>query len=108
MKRRVFFLTHLRPGVDPAEYEKFLVEYDYPKSKELLPVSDYKATRIEGRAVSDGDVPYAYIEVLDIDDYEGYKRAFADPSPEIAELIERVFSYVDDKSALDLQGVVVE
>ena len=77
-------------------------------AKELLPVSEYKATRIEGRAVSDGDVPYAYIEVLDIDDYEGYKRAFADPSPEIAELIERVFSYVDDKSALDLQGVVVQ
>jgi hypothetical protein len=108
MKRRVFFLTHLRPGVDPAEYEKFLVDYDYPKSMELLPISSYKATRIEGRAVSEGDVPYAYIEVLDIDDFDVYKNAFANPSPEIAELIEKVFSYVDDKSALDLMGPVIE
>jgi hypothetical protein len=108
MKRRVFFLTHLRPGVDPAEYEKFLVEYDYPKTMELLPVSAYKATRIEGRAVSEGDVPYAYIEVLDIDDLEGYRTAFGNPSPEIAELIEKVFSYVDDKRALDLMGEVIE
>lgn len=108
MKRRVFFLTHLKPGVDPDEYERFLVEYDYPKSKALLPVSEYKATRIEGRAVSEGDVPYAYIEVLDIDDFDAYKNAFANPTPEIAELIEKVFSYVDDKSALDLQGEVIE
>ncbi|MCW3006102.1 MAG: hypothetical protein JWP17_728 [Solirubrobacterales bacterium] len=108
MKRRVFFLTHLRPGVDPQEYEQFLRDVDYPRTKELLPVSSYQATRIEGRAVSEGDAPYAYIEILDIDDVEGYRTAFANPTPEIAELIQQVFSYVDDKSAIDLIGEVIE
>jgi hypothetical protein len=108
MKRRVFFLTHLREGVDPEAYERFLREVDYPRTLQLLPVSGYRATRILGRAVSEGDVPYAYIEVLDIDDYDAYLAAFADPSPEIAELIEQVFSHVDQKRALDLQGEVIE
>jgi hypothetical protein len=108
MRRRVFFLSHLREGVDPEEYERFLRDYDYPKTLELLPVSSYRATRIIGRAVSEGDVPYAYIEVLDIDDYDGYLKAFADPTPEIAELIERVFSFVDQKRTIDLCGEVIE
>jgi hypothetical protein len=108
MRRRVFFLTHLRPGIDPDEYEQFLRDVDYPRSMELLPISSYKATRIEGRAVSEGEVPYAYIEVLDIEDVDVYRNAFANPSPEIAELIQQVFSYVDDKSALDLMGEVIE
>lgn len=108
MKRRVFFLTRLRPEADVDEYERFLTEFDYPRTKELLPVSSYLAARIEGRAVSDGEVPYQYIEVIDVEDYDAYTAAFADPSPEVAELIERVFSYVDDKQALDLRGVIIE
>jgi hypothetical protein len=108
VKRRVFFLTRLRPEADQAEYEQFLRDVDYPRSKELLPVSSYLATRIEGRAVSDGDVPYQYVEVLDIDDYDAYLAAFANPSPAVAELIEQVFSYVDQKTAVDLYGEVIQ
>ncbi len=108
MRRRVFFLTHLREGIDPAAYERFLRDVDYPRTQELLPVSRYVATRIEGRAVSEGDVPYAYIEVLDIEDVEAYRAAFANPSPEVGELIAQVFSYVDEKRAIDLIGEVIE
>jgi uncharacterized protein (TIGR02118 family) len=106
MKTRVFFLTHLREGVDPDEYERFLREIDYPRTLELLPVSYYRATRIEGRAISEGDSPYAYIEVLDIDDFDAYKAAFAEP--EVAELAAQVFSYVDQRTAIDLRGEVID
>jgi len=106
MKQRVFFLTHLREGVDPDEYERFLREVDYPKTQELLPVSYYRATRIEGRAISEGDSPYSYIEVLDIDDFETYKAAFSEP--DVAELAAQVFSYVDQKTAIDLRGEVID
>lgn len=108
MKKRVFFLTHLREGADPDEYERFLVEYDYPKTMELLPVSAYKATRLEGSVVSGRDPGYQYLEVLDVDDYEGYLAGFQNPTPEIQELIDRVFSFVDDKNFLDPYGTVVE
>jgi hypothetical protein len=52
--------------------------------------------------------PHRSREVLDIEDVDVYRNAFANPSPEIAELIQQVFSYVDDKSALDLIGEVIE
>jgi hypothetical protein len=108
VKRRVFFLTQLKPGVDVEEYERFLREVDYPRSQELLPISYYRATRIEGKVIGEGESPYAYIEVLDIDDYDAYLAAFQDPSPDVAELIGQVFSYVDDRTAIALFGEIVE
>lgn len=106
MKKRVFFLTRLREGVDVDEYERFLREVDYPETQRLLPVSYYRATRIEGRAISEGESPYQYIEVLDVDDFEAYQAAFS--QPEVGELAAKVFSYVDQKQALDLRGDVIE
>jgi hypothetical protein len=108
VKRRVFFLTQLKDGVEPSDYERFLRETDYPRTQKLLPVSYYRATRIEGKVIGDGPSPYQYIEVLDIEDYDAYTAAFADPSPEVQELIGQVFSHVDDKTALAVFGEVVE
>ena len=108
MKKRVFFLTQLKPDADRDAYERFLREVDYPKALELLPVSYYRATRIEGKVIGEGEPPFQYIEVLDVDDYDAYRAAFASPSPEIAELIEQVFSYVDDRTVIALSGEIVE
>lgn len=106
MQRRVFFLTRLKPGKDPDEYERFLREYDYPQSKKLLPIVEYKATRIEGRALSEGDVPCQYIEVIDVSDLDAYRAAIASPTPEVQELFDRVMEWLD--SYTDLVGPVVE
>jgi hypothetical protein len=108
MKRRVFFLTQLKSGVDAQDYERFLRDVDYPRTQELLPVSYYQATRIEGKAIGEGASPFEYIEVLDIDDYDAYLAAFQNPSPEVAELIAQVFSYVDDRTALALFGEIID
>ena len=108
MRRRVVFLTRLREGADPEAYHRFLREVDYPQTKKLLPVSEYKAMRIEGRVVSEGEAGYDYLEVLDIEDFDAYKEAFANPSPEVAELIKEVFSFIDDKTFLDVRGTVIE
>jgi hypothetical protein len=108
MKKRVFFLTQLKPDADVDAYERFLREVDYPRSQELLPISYYRATRIEGKAIGEGDSPFQYIEVLDIDDYDAYLAAFANPSPEVADLLAQVFSYIDDRTAIALFGEIVE
>ena len=79
-----------------------------PRSQELLPISYYRATRIEGKAIGEGDSPFQYIEVLDIDDYDAYLAAFANPSPEVADLMAQVFSYIDDRTAIALFGEIVE
>jgi hypothetical protein len=108
VRKRVFFMTHLREGKSPEEYERFLREVDYPLTLELLPVSYYRATRLEGDLSSPDGASYSYIEVLDIEDWEAYTQAFASPSPEVADLIQQVFSFVDDRSYLAPFGEVVE
>ena len=108
MRKRVFFLTQLKPETSPDAYERFLRDVDYPLTLELLPVSSYRATRIEEKVIGEGESPYQYIEVLDIEDYDGYLKAFENPSPQVADLIEQVFSHVDDKTALALAGEVIE
>jgi hypothetical protein len=108
MRKRVFFLTQLKPETSPDAYERFLRDVDYPLTLELLPVSYYRATRIEAKVIGEGEPPYQYIEVLDIEDYDAYLNAFANPSPRIADLIGQVFSHVDDKTALALSGQVIE
>jgi len=108
VRKRVFFITHLREGVDLAEYERFLREVDYPLTMRLLPVSYYRATRLEGDLSSPEGASHSYIEVLDIDDWEAYTQAFASPSPEVADLIRQVFSFVDDTTYMAPFGVVVE
>jgi hypothetical protein len=108
MQKRVFFLTQLKQNADRDAYERFLRDVDYPLTQELLPVSYYRATRIEGKLIGEGESPYQYIEVLDIEDYDAYTKAFENPSPQVADLIEQVFSHVDSKTALALMGQVVE
>ena len=108
MKKRVVFLTQLKADTDVDAYERFLREVDYPRTQELLPVSYYRATRIEGKVIGEGESPFQYVEVLDIDDYDTYLAAFANPSPEVADLMAQVFSYIDDRSAIALFGEIVE
>ena len=108
MKSRLVFLNKLRPDVKASDYEAFLRQYDYPKTRELLPVSSYRAVRLEARLLSAGDLPYSYAEIIDIDDLAAYKRAFTHPTPAQSELFERVFKFIDDEQYLDLYGPIIE
>ncbi len=108
MIKRLVFLNKLRPGVKASEYEEFLRNYDYPKTMEVLPVSYYRAVRLESRLLSTGDLPYSYAEIIDIDDFDTYKRAFSAPTAAQSELFKRVFEFIDDQKYLDLYGTIVE
>jgi hypothetical protein len=106
MKKRLFFLTKLREGVEPEDYERFLREVDYPETLRLLPVSYYRATRLTSRIVGEGDLPYQYIEVIDVDDYEAYLAALADMTPEVKALFDGVMSHLGE--VVDLAGDLIE
>ena len=68
MKKRVIFLTQLKADADVDAYERFLREVDYPRTQELLPVSYYWATRIEGKVIGEAVLLFQYVEV------RGYRR----------------------------------
>jgi hypothetical protein len=47
-------LTQLKPEADVDAYD-LSPEVDHPHSQELLPISYYRATRIEGKAIGEGN-----------------------------------------------------
>jgi uncharacterized protein (TIGR02118 family) len=105
MASRVFFLATLRAGKDPDEYDRFLREVDYPLTTSLLPVTSYRATRIEGRVLSGGTPTYQYIDVIDVEDIEEYRAALRNPTAQVQRLLEQVDAWIAD--ATDLYGTQV-
>ena len=47
-------LTQLKPEADVDAYD-LSPEVDHPRSQELLPISYYRATRVEGKAIGEGN-----------------------------------------------------
>ena len=61
MATRVFFLNKLKDGVDPAEYERWLVERDYPYARSLASIKRYEVTPNGGGLDGFGaDLPFDY------------------------------------------------
>ena len=61
-------------------------------------MSNYRATRIEGKLIGEGASPYQYIEVLNIDGLDAYNGGVRrPPHRRLQELIGQVFSHVDDR-----------
>jgi hypothetical protein len=106
MAQRVFFLNRLREGVDPASYERFVREVDYPFARRLPTIRSYVVTRLDG-LFDGGTAPYDYLEVVEITDLEDY-RASLDPagSPEVKEFFEEWSSFVAE--SLVVYGEVIE
>lgn len=73
MAKRVFFLARLREGVDPGEYEQWVREVDLPTARAIPSVNRYDVVRIDG-ALRDNEVPYDYIEILEVTELETYRR----------------------------------
>jgi hypothetical protein len=97
MATRVFFLTRLKPGVDPDEYEEFVRVEDYPVARALPSVQRYEVTRLEGLALGEGDPPAAYLEVLDVTDLDAYRADVA--AVELASLWEGLLERIEIESA---------
>jgi hypothetical protein len=106
MAQRVFFLNKLREGVDPAEYERFVREVDYPFAQRLPTIRSYVVTRLEG-LFDGGKPPYGYLEVVEITELEDYRKSL-DPnaSPEVREFFDQWSGFVGE--SLVVHGEVIE
>jgi len=89
-------LSKIRPDADPAEYEKWVMEYDYPTSKKLKSIIHYRTYKVKGAL--EGSPEYSYIEHIDITDIEEYKK---DLSTSIAEeLLKQWSSFIEEAEML--------
>jgi REDY-like protein HapK len=104
MARRVFFLNRLHEGADAAEYEAWIRGVDYPVARAQDAITSYTVTRIEGTLSGEGESPYDYLEVIEIEDLEAY-RALGE-KPEFEQLLREWSEYVAE--AVMIHGEEIE
>jgi hypothetical protein len=69
---RIIVLFNLKPGVDPAAYERWARTTDIPGVRALRSVSDFQVYRTTGLLGADARPPYTYIEVIDVPDMQAF------------------------------------
>lgn len=69
---RILVLFNLKPGVDRAAYEAWARGTDIPGVRSLGSVDDYQVLRSTGLFGSDAKPPYAYFEVIDVNDTDAF------------------------------------
>jgi hypothetical protein len=80
MAQRAFFLNTLHEGVDPADYEKWVREVDYPFARAQPTITRYEVATLKGNLFgTEGDLPCQFLEVVDITDVKAYEAGAAGP-----------------------------
>ena len=105
MAQRVFFLNRLRDGVEPADYERFVREVDYPFARCLPTIRSYVVTRLDG-LWEGGEAPYDYLEVVEITEVDAYRASLAPDVPGNREFFDQWSSFVGE--SLVVYGEVIE
>lgn len=97
MAHRVFFLNRLRDGIDPAAYEQWVRQTDYPIARRFPSVERYEVTRLD--ATLDGGPPaYHYLEVLEITSIDEYRQTLA--TPEFRQLLDEWSQFVASSESI--------
>jgi len=89
-----YVITTLKPGVNPADYERWVREYDYRVARTLPSIISYRAHRITGPITGAEGAGWNYIERIEVRDVEQYQRDLASPAGQ--ELIRQLYeSYLE-------------
>jgi hypothetical protein len=104
MTTRVFFLNRLAEGVRGEDYEAWVRERDYPTARALPSIRSYDVVRLDG-PLREGDVPYDYIEVVDVTDLDAYKKDLAE-LPGREEFVAELRGFIGE--AIAVQGTLIE
>lgn len=91
-----FVITTLKPGVAPADYERWLREYDYPVARTLPSIESYRTHRIEGPITGLEGAGWHYLERIEVRDVAQYQADLASPAGQ--ELIRQLYDNYLDRS----------
>ncbi len=70
----VYWLVKLRPGVSAEDYRDFVQSVDYPEVRHIASIRSYQSNRVVGSLPEGGDVPFDFVDVVDVVDLEAYVR----------------------------------
>lgn len=74
---RIIVLFNLLPGIGHVAYEEWAKKRDIPAVRALPSVDDFQVYRATGLLGSDAAPPYAFIEIIDVADMEGFGKDVA-------------------------------
>jgi hypothetical protein len=96
-------MLKLKEGVDRQRYETFARETDRPTALGLPSIDDWRLYRAQGLVGADGEPPFDYLEVVQVNDTAQMARDMA--GPQIARLSEQLAGFADSKLVLCEQAV---
>jgi uncharacterized protein (TIGR02118 family) len=73
----IVVLFNLLPEVTAQEYEAWAREVDIPNVRSLPGCSDFRVLKVQGLLGSDQAAPYAYSEIIEVDDMGDFGEAVA-------------------------------
>jgi hypothetical protein len=101
-----YVLAKLKPGVDPAAYERFEREVDYAVAGRMKTIVSYRTHRIGETAGPIQGGPWDYIERIEITDRAAYEAELATVGKE---LIEELYAkYLDRGHTVSFWSELIE
>lgn len=70
-------LVNLKEGVDPEDYERWILDSYAPAVRGLASVEDWRDYRVSGLLGSDAAPPYRYVVTLEVADLDQLGRDMA-------------------------------
>jgi hypothetical protein len=93
-------LVTLKDGVDPEDYERWILDSYAPAVRDLPSVEDWRDYRVSSLLGSGAAPPYQYVVTLDVNDMEQIGRDMA------GEEMQRLFSELHDLA--DITQIMAE
>lgn len=72
MATKIVALFNLKPGISVADYEAWALATDVPTVNGLKSVDEFAVFKSVGLLGSEDKPPYAYIEIIDVNDMDGF------------------------------------
>ena len=98
MAQRVFFLNTLKDGVEPASYERWVEDRDYPVARAQPAILSYVVTRLEGHVLDGSELPCQYLETIEVTSIDEYRAGL--DAPELAALLDEWRELVGESVAV--------
>jgi REDY-like protein HapK len=73
----VVVLFNLKPGVDARRYEAWARSTDLPIVNDLASVRRFEVLKASGLLSGNGEAPYAYVEILELESLDGLRADVA-------------------------------
>ncbi len=101
-----YVLATLKPGVSPADYERFEREVDYVVAGRLTTIVSYRTHRITEAGPRLAGGPWDYIERIEVTDRAAYEKELASKGKQ---LIDELYAkYLDRDYTTSIWSELIE